>query len=125
MEIAEIMNAIKDPHPELFDAINSRIEELKAGTAKGEETKRQRVEEKERKKAFAQENRERRERVEQQKTGQRTLSDGIARQIMTAPPAALFATVQDRKHGKRNPPGQGKRGFKGKDAEGKEEGGEQ
>lgn len=58
---------------------------------------------------------EQQERKEGEPRGERVLSEGAAKQVITRAPELWTATVTEGRHGKRNRPGEGKRSKKTKE----------
>lgn len=108
--------------PDLADAIDKKIEELKkrqgnyddarAREARKEAEKAQRAETARINRLVREHKAEKREQQEAELRGERELSEGMAKVVLTRAPDVMHATIVEGKHGKRNPPGQGKRGTK-------------
>lgn len=110
-EIQIMEHTITAAHPDLGEAIFNKIHDLKRCEDHKEDMERKKSAKKVKQHAEAHK-KEQRERIEEELQGERTVSDGIVRQVLTRPPPVWQATVQEGKHGKRNRPGEGKRAKK-------------
>ena len=124
-EADEMQKIISAQHPELAEVISSKIDNLQTRRNNYEEAKAKEQQRKETKainKRVAEHKAEQREQKKAELRGERELSEGTARHVLTRGPEVIQATIQEGKHGRRNRPGEGKRWTKMGGGEDKKEG---
>lgn len=119
-EIDAIQTAVTAPHPELAEAIHDKILDLQRrrnNFESAKEASERRTAAKKINRRVAEYKAEQRERKEEELRGERELSEGMAKVVLTRPHPVLTATVQEGKHGQRRRHGEGRGGRKSRNTE--------